>query len=95
MSTGIQKAVDLFDGSPSKLAQAVGHGVLRQHIEHWLRTGRVSAKKAPHVSRTTGIPVTELNDSVDWNLAAKCLVTRAGATHAKKWPSPKHSPARA
>lgn len=36
-----------------------------------------------------------VNDSVDWNLAAKCLVARAGATHAKKWPSPKHSPARA
>lgn len=65
--TGIQKAVTKFE-TPSKLAEAVGNGVLRQHVEHWLKSGRVSAEKAPEVSAATGIPVEELNDKVNWSL---------------------------
>jgi len=65
--TGIQKAVTKFE-TPSKLAEAVGNGVLRQHVEHWLKSGRVSAEKAPDVAAATGIPVEELNDKVNWSL---------------------------
>ena len=65
--TGIQRAVSKFE-TPSKLAEAVGNGVLRQHVEHWLKSGRVSAEKAPDVSVATGIPVEELNDKVNWAL---------------------------
>ncbi len=65
---GIQQAVDLFDGSPSKLAVAVGNGVLRQHVEHWLKVGRVSAEKCPDVSAVTGISCEELNEKVNWAL---------------------------
>jgi DNA-binding transcriptional regulator YdaS (Cro superfamily) len=65
--TGIQRAVQI-KGSPAKLAEAVGNGVLRQHVEHWLKAGRVSAEKAPDVSAATGIPVEELNDKVNWSL---------------------------
>lgn len=66
--TGIQRAVDSFEGSPSKLAKAVGHGVLRQHVEHWLKTGRVSAEKCPVVFAATGIACEDLNDQVNWEL---------------------------
>lgn len=66
--SGIQRAVEAFDGSPSKLAKAVGHGVLRQHVEHWLKIGRVSAERCPEVSFTTGISCEELNDKVNWEL---------------------------
>lgn len=38
---GIAEAVELADGSPSKLARLIGHGVKRQHVEYWLRTGSV------------------------------------------------------
>ena len=65
--TGIQRAVGKFE-TPSKLAEAVGNGVLRQHVEHWLKSGRVSAEKAPDVSAASGIPVEELNDKVNWSL---------------------------
>lgn len=71
--TGIQRAVEL-KGSPGKLAEAVGNGVLRQHVEHWLKKGRVSAEKAPDVSAATGIPLAELNEKVNWDLVSKCAV---------------------
>lgn len=66
--TGIQAAVAMFDGSPSKLADAVGNGVLRQHVEHWLKSGRVSAEKCPDVFAATGISCERLNDKVNWGL---------------------------
>lgn len=66
--TGIQIAVDKFDGSPSKLAEAVGSGVLRQHVEHWLKVGRVSAERCPEVFAATGVPCEDLNDKVNWAL---------------------------
>lgn len=72
--TGIQRAVESFDNSPSKMAKAVGHGVLRQHVEHWLKTGRVSAEKCPEVAAATGIPCEHLNDQVNWELVRTGLL---------------------
>lgn len=66
--TGIQEAVDKFGGSPSRLAEAVGNGVLRQHVEHWLKVGRVSAERCPDVHAATGVPCSALNDRVNWAL---------------------------
>lgn len=66
--TGIQEAVDKFGGSPSRLAEAVGNGVLRQHVEHWLKVGRVSAERCPDVHVATGVPCSALNDRVNWAL---------------------------
>lgn len=71
--TGIQRAVEMFDGSPTKLAEAVGHGVLRQHIEHWLKAGRVSAERAPEVAAATGIAIGDLNDTMNWSLVKKVI----------------------
>lgn len=34
--SGIARAVAMFENKPAKLAEAVGNGVLRQHVEHWL-----------------------------------------------------------
>lgn len=67
--TGIQIALEKFEGSPSKLAEAVGNGVLRQHVEHWLKVGRVSAERTPEVSAATGVPCEMLNNRVNWQLA--------------------------
>lgn len=77
--TGIQRAVDAFDSSPSKLAEAVGGGVLRQHVEHWLKVGRVSAERCPEVFAATGVPCEELNDKVNW-----ALVRNGAAAEAKE-----------
>ena len=77
VKSGIQRAVDQFEGSPSKLADAVGNGVKRQHIEHWLKTGRVSADKAPDVADATGIALEDLNDQTNWDKVRKIRRKRA------------------
>lgn len=40
----VRLAVSYFDGSPSRMARAIGPGVKRQNVEHWLRTDRVPAE---------------------------------------------------
>lgn len=65
--TGIELALEKFDGSPTKLAAAVGSAVLRQHIEHWVKAGRVPADKAPDVSAATGIACDVLCPGVSWD----------------------------
>lgn len=71
--TGIERALDMYENSPSKLASAIGCGVLRQHVEHWLSAGRVSAEKAPDVAAATGISLEDLNGRVNWSLARKTV----------------------
>ena len=65
--TGIELALEKFENSPSKLAQKVGAGVLRQHIEHWLKTGRVPADKAPDVMLASGVSVDLLCPDTNWD----------------------------
>jgi len=81
----VQKAVNVFDGSPTKLAAAVGDGILRQHVEHWLKSGRVPAEHCPAVSRVTRIPLWELRPD-DWHRVWPMLIDTHGAPAA-----PSHS----
>lgn len=65
--TGIHRAVERFDNSPSKLAAACSlPGVRRQHVEHWLRAGRVPAAHAPTVERVAQVPCEDLCPGTDW-----------------------------
>lgn len=64
--TGIERALEKFENSPTKLANAVGGGVLRQHVEHWLKAKKVPADKAPAVERVTGVHCELLCPGVDW-----------------------------
>jgi DNA-binding transcriptional regulator YdaS (Cro superfamily) len=73
-----QKAVDVFDGSPTRLAAAVGDGVLRQHVEHWLKSKRVPAERCPAVSKVTRIPLWELRPD-DWHRIWPMLIDTHGA----------------
>jgi DNA-binding transcriptional regulator YdaS (Cro superfamily) len=66
--TGIEQALDKFESSPSKLAKAIGGSVIRQHVEHWIKAGRVPAEKAPDVEAATGIPVELLSPDTNWAL---------------------------
>lgn len=70
--TGIEQALAMFDNSPTRLANAVGGSVVRQHVEHWLKAKRVPADKAPDVERATGVPCEVLCPDVSWD------VVRAG-----------------
>lgn len=69
--TGIQQALDLFDGSPTKLANAIGNNILRQNIEQWIKAGVVPASKAPFVEAATGIRCELLCPDVAWAVLRK------------------------
>lgn len=71
--SGIQRAINRFDGSPSKLAAAVGGDVRRQHVEHWLKAGRVPMDKCAAVSKASGVSCYDLNDDVDWTLLTEVM----------------------
>lgn len=77
--TGIQEAVELFKGSPTALAAAVGGDVSRQNVEYWLGVGRVPEGKCPAVSVATGIPVERLNPLHDWAMVRRSLKNEAPA----------------
>lgn len=66
--TGIGLALEKFENSPTKLANAIGGTVLRQHVEHWLKAGRVPADKAPDVEAATGISVEMLCPETNWSV---------------------------
>lgn len=70
MPSGIEQALEKFGGSPSKLAAAIDGEVkvTRQHVEHWRKTGKVPADKAPDVQRVSGVPVELLCPGVNWGV---------------------------
>jgi DNA-binding transcriptional regulator YdaS (Cro superfamily) len=68
--TGIQKVLALYDNSPTKVAAALGEPVQRQHVEHWLRAGRVPAERCPLIERATNgrIRCEDLRPDVAWDV---------------------------
>lgn len=81
--SGIQRAVNKFDGSPSRLAAAVGGDVRRQHVEHWLKAGRVPMGKCAEVTKVSGIPCADLNDRVNWDSLRDAMAETAAQAAAK------------
>lgn len=49
----IRRAVDIFDGSPARLARAIGEPVKRQNVEHWLESGRVPTEYCAAIEAAT------------------------------------------
>ena len=81
--TGVEKALALFDGSPTAMARAVGYGVLRQHVQNWLKAGRVPAERCPEVYAATKVPLDQLNKETRWHLIRGVLAGRK-STKAKR-----------
>lgn len=76
--TPIQRAVAKFDNSPTRMATAIGSGVLRQHVEHWLKSGRVPAEHVRRVQELTGVMCWEFRPN-DWWRIWPDLIGTAGA----------------
>lgn len=74
----IEKALAKFDGSPTKLAAAIGGKVLRQHVEHWRSRGNVPTEYVRRVSELTGIGAWEFRAD-DWHLIWPELIGTKGA----------------
>jgi len=71
--TGIEKALDRFNGSAVKLAKAVDGFATRQNIECWSATGTVPPEKCVAIHRATGVSLGELNTRMDWNAIYRAL----------------------
>ena len=67
---GIELALEKFDNSPTKLAQAVGGSVMRQHVEHWIKAGRVPAERCPQIEQATDglVRCEDLRPDVQWSV---------------------------
>lgn len=90
--SGIRRAVEMFDNSPSKLAAALGNYVLRQHVEHWLTAGRVPAERTPDIAALTEIPEEEFNDKTNWSLVRMRNKKNRDQRDSSKLPTPKAQP---
>lgn len=64
--TAIQRVLDRFDNSPSKVAAALGGNVKRQHVEYWVKVGRVPAEHCPDLEALADVPCEELCPGVNW-----------------------------
>lgn len=64
--SGIEKALEFYESSATALATAIGDGVLRQNVEHWIKSGQVPYDHCPKLERLTGIPCEELRPSGNW-----------------------------
>jgi hypothetical protein len=76
--SAIQRGLDKFDGSPTKLAAAMEGGVMRQHVEHWLKSNRVPERSGARFAEVTGIHLWELYPT-DWHRIFPMLVGTKGA----------------
>ena len=76
--SAIQRGLDKFDGSPTKLAAAMGGDVLRQHVEHWVKSNRVPERCGARFAEVTGIPLWELYPN-DWHRIFPMVVGTKGA----------------
>lgn len=78
--SGIELALEKFENSPTKLANAVGGTVVRQHVEHWLKAGKVPADKAPDVEAATGVQVELLCPDTNWAVVRGTAIPKTVAT---------------
>lgn len=83
----IQRALAHFENSPTKLATAVGGGVLRQHVEHWIKSGRVPEKHVRALSEVSGVECWEFCPD-DWWRIWPDLRNKKGAPPVPKQPQP-------
>lgn len=68
IQTGIQQALNKFDGSPTQLAKAAGGTITRQNIEYWQKKGVVPAAHAPLIEKASGIVCEVLTPGTDWSV---------------------------
>jgi DNA-binding transcriptional regulator YdaS (Cro superfamily) len=65
----LKAVLAMFDGSPTKLAAAIGGDIKRQNVEHWVSSGRVPPAQRPGVEHAAEGRVTAedlSDDGVHW-----------------------------
>lgn len=67
---GIELALEKFEDSPTRLAVAIGGGVTRQNVEHWLKSKRVPSDHCPAIEAATNgmVRCEDLRPDVAWGV---------------------------
>jgi DNA-binding transcriptional regulator YdaS (Cro superfamily) len=74
----VERALRKFDGSTTRMARALGGSVLRQHVEHWAKSGRIPTEHCRAVQELTGVPCWEFRPD-DWYRIWPDLIGSKGA----------------
>lgn len=75
-AAALAAALAHFGGSPTAMARAIGGGILRQHVEHWVSQGGVPVPHCAAVEAATGGRVTRRQLQPDvWHRIWPELVT--------------------
>lgn len=79
MSNGLQKAIDYFDGSLTKLGQELD--VSKAVIWAWKDRGQVPAEKCPLIERATNgtVRCEELRPDIQWEVLRHTRRQKAAA----------------
>lgn len=66
--TAIERVVEFFDGSTTKVATAIGGKVVRQNVDHWVKTKRVPSDFCPQIELATAglVRCEDLRPDVQW-----------------------------
>lgn len=89
-ATPVHRAIAKFDNSPTRMAAAIdpsGERVKRQHVEHWLKSGRVPTEHCRAVHDLTGVPCWEFRPDDWWRIWPE-LVDKPGAPMVPKESEP-------
>lgn len=86
----VQRALAKFDNSPTRLAAAIGGGVVRQHVEHWAKRGRIPPEHCRIVQQLTGVPCWDSRPDDWWRIWPE-LVGQRGAPAVAAQPVPEKS----
>jgi DNA-binding transcriptional regulator YdaS (Cro superfamily) len=68
--TAIERVVEFFDGSTTKVAFAIGGKVVRQNVDHWVKTKRVPSDVCPQIELATAglVRCEDLRPDVAWSV---------------------------
>lgn len=86
----VQRAFAVFDSSPTRMAAAIGGGVLRQSVEHWVKSDRIPTEHCRSVQELTGVMCWELRPD-DWWRIWPDLMDAKGAPQVPREPATSES----
>lgn len=75
MNSGLKQAIENCNNSQAELVRRVNavlteanhfKRITGQYVQNWIRAGKVTPWAVPWVSKATGVPAKELNDSIAW-----------------------------
>ena len=66
----IDRVVEFFDGSTTKVAIAIGGKVVRQNVDHWVKTKRIPSDFCPQIEQATNglVRCEDMRPDVAWSV---------------------------